>query len=484
MIEVDWSALMTRSRFNPTPGETPTVEDRHEDYRRSFQKDYDRVIFSSAFRRLQGKTQVHPFPKYDYTRVRLTHSLEVASVARTLGRAAGYVVHRLDPAGIRRYAASAGGGVFLGGEFDDHPLIFMEDVATLVATAALAHDIGNPPFGHAGEHAIRDWFSRRLASETLGLSEAERRDFVHYEGNALGFRTLTHLQAWRERGGLRMTNAVLAAAVKYPHTSDVIDRPPPGREGEREFRKFNVFQADAPAFSLVAEACGLRRIDGGAGTGGRSLAFSRHPFAYLVEAADDICYLVTDIEDGGKANILPKADAMDLLRSLCAGVDDGKLRSLGDDDDRISYLRAAAIGRLVDAVTRTFAEHADAIVSGGFTGDLLSVSALGERTAVIRRECETRLYRGRDKMIAESASAAVIFRLLDALVPAAMEHVGGGTPSEIGSRRFGVIPESFARAIRTPYDAALAVTDYIGGMTDKYAFRLSRELGGIEFPPS
>jgi len=486
MVAVDWSSLMTRSRFNPNPIEIPTVQDRHEEYRRSFQKDYDRVIFSSAFRRLQGKTQVHPFPKYDYTRVRLTHSLEVASVARTLGRAAGHVIYRHDRDAPGRYAraSASANGVFLRGEFDDHPLIFIEDVATLVATAALAHDIGNPPFGHAGEHAIRDWFSHRFASDDLGLTEAERRDFVHYEGNALGFRTLTHLQAWRERGGLRITNSVLAASVKYPHTSDVIDRPPQGREGEREFRKFNVFQADVEAFSHVAEACGLRRIETGENVGGRSLAHSRHPFAYLVEAADDICYLVTDIEDGGKANILPKRDAMDLLRSLCAGVDGKKLDSLGDDDDRISYLRAAAIGRLVDAVARAFAEHVDEIVSGAFSGDLLSASALGGRTATIRHECETRLYRGRDKMIAESASAAVIFRLLDALVPAALEHVGGRTPSEIGSRRFGVMPESFVRGIETPYDAALAVTDYIGGMTDKYAFHLSRELCGIEFPPS
>jgi len=488
MVAVDWSSLMTRSRFNPNPIEIPTVQDRHEEYRRSFQKDYDRVIFSSAFRRLQGKTQVHPFPKYDYTRVRLTHSLEVASVARTLGRAAGHVIFRHDRDAPGRYAraSAAANGVFLGGEFDDHPLMFIEDVATLVSAAALAHDIGNPPFGHAGEYAIRDWFARLFKSSPCGMSDAEQADFIHYEGNALGFRTLTKLQAWRAKGGLRMTNSVLAASIKYPHTSDAIAKPPIGG-GPREYRKFNVFQADVAAFSHVAEACGLRRVAVPGGSE-RTLAHARHPFAYLVEAADDICYLVTDIEDGGKAGILDKNEACDLLLLLKPSAGDGErsLDSIGDKDDRISYLRAAAIGSLVDAVVETFEAHVDEILEGRFVDDLLSASSLGRQTAIIRGECETKLYRGRDKMVAESAGAAVIFRLLNCLVPAAFEHVeakrGGAPISPVNARRFGVIPESFVERLETPYDAALAVTDYIGGMTDKYAFQLSKELGGIEFP--
>lgn len=478
-----WIGLLCRERFVPNHHDARSSVDIHETYRRTWQKDYDRIIFSSAFRRLQGKTQVHPFPKFDYTRVRLTHSLEVASVARTLGRAAGWIIQQKEPNLLASYTSISGDPqhrYFLK-RFDDHPLAFVEDVATLISAAALSHDIGNPPFGHSGEYAIREWFKEYFARNPTVTENTYKDDFLHYEGNALGFRTLTKLQGWRNKGGLQVTYSLLAASIKYPQTSDMITK---RGSNNHYYKKFHVFRNDMKSFALVAEKCGLGKKN----LTPNDFVYQRHPFAYLVEAADDICYLITDIEDAAKAGMIKFQEALDILDKIFRGSDSYSTNRLGlvdNDEDRLAYLRSGAIGAMIDVAIESFEGHYEAILNGVFVGDLLSESRLGGQIRTIRKICQEQLYFGREKLIAETGGASVITTLLDQLVPSALDYIncdkeiGGMQP--MSARRFSVIPKSFVHNMSDPYTALLSVTDYIGGMTDKYAHQLFRGLRGIDF---
>lgn len=478
-----WQKLLCRERFIPNHHDARVVVDIHEAYRRTYQKDYDRIIFSSAFRRLQGKTQVHPFPKFDYTRVRLTHSLEVASVARTLGRAAGKIILDKDPQALSMYqefSASPQHRYFLK-DFDKHPLSFIEDIATLVSAAALAHDIGNPPFGHSGEYAIREWFLDYFSKNGSVIDPKYKDDFVHYEGNALGFRTLTKLQDWRDRGGLQVSQSLLAASMKYPQTSDMIAK---RSHDKKYYKKFQVFQDDLRNFLIVVNKCGLSRRSDDVD----DFCFQRHPFAYLVEAADDICYLVTDIEDAAKAGMIPISEGLDLLKTVFKVSDsysNNRLEQLDSDDDRLGYMRSGAIGAMIDVAIESFESHYESIVDGNFVGDLFSQSRIHRHIGNIRELCEERLYFGREKLIAETGGATVISTLLDQLAPAVLEYVHKERRVEdmsaMHARRFSIIPKGFTRNIADNYTALLSVTDYIGGMTDKYAYELYVGMKGVTF---
>lgn len=481
--EERWKDLLCRERFIPFHHDSRASVDIHEPYRRTYQKDYDRIIFSSAFRRLQGKTQVHPFPKFDYTRVRLTHSLEVASVARTLGRAAGAIILMKDRGVLELYKefSSSPQHMYFLKEHDDHPLAFVEDIATLVSAAALAHDIGNPPFGHSGEYSIREWFDNFFQKNKDIIDDKYKTDFLMYEGNALGFRTLTKLQGWRNRGGLQVSLSVLAASIKYPQTSDMIKK---RKSNKSYYKKFHVFHDDKKNFSHVVEKCGLRRKNGL----GDDFVFQRHPFAYLVEAADDICYLVTDVEDAAKAGIIRTSTAIDILRGIFKdsfSYGTNRLDLLDNDEDRLGYMRSGAIGAMIDVAIESFERHYDAIVDGNFVGDLFAQSRISGQMKEIRDLCENQLYFGREKLLAETGGATVISSLLDQLVPAALEFTAKerdvGQMSPMNARRFSLIPKSFTNNIADEYTALLSVTDYIGGMTDKYASDLHRGFKGGGF---
>ena len=413
---MDWRRLLSANRM---AGDEPEPVDPA---RSPFQKDFDRIVFSSAFRRLQDKTQAHPKPGNDYVRTRLTHSLEVASVGRSLGAGVGQVI-----AGRRRLPSGLGAAEF----------------GHIVSAACLAHDIGNPPFGHRGEDLIRQWFaeSRRGKALTATLSGGEKRDMLRFEGNAQGFRILTRLQNWRDRGGLRLTAATLGTFTKYPRFSDC-EGDDTGRDAGA--KKFGIMRREVDIFRDLAAELGLTRVSEG--------RWLRHPLAYLVEAADDICYLIVDLEDGFKLGKLDYRTAEALLMPVV-----GRTRRLGEIDEaprRIAYLRAKAIGQLVEQAIRVFLDAEPEILAGGFRRALLD--EVPARTAL--------------REIGEVTAREVFVPDIDY------------------DRRFDadrVIAWQMNRAIEgaapglSAYERALAATDHVSGMTDGYALQQFREHAGM-----
>lgn len=405
---LDWRQLLSASR---RAGEPPDPVDPG---RSPFQKDFDRIVFSSAFRRLQDKTQAHPLPGNDYIRTRLTHSMEVASVGRSLGAAAGQII-----AGRRRLP----------------PDLNAPEFGNIVSAACLAHDIGNPPFGHRGEHLIRDWFRKdRLARSALvSLSQAEQQDFLMFEGNAQGFRILTRLQNWTDDGGMRLTAATLGAFSKYPCVSDAIDGPGSPDVGAR---KFGVTQAEEPIFRTLADTLGLPER--------RSGRWRRHPLAWLVEAADDICYSVVDLEDGFKLGKLDFETVEGLLRPIAET--GRRYREIEEPARRIAYLRAKTIGRLVEQAVRAFVDYEPQMLDEGAVPPLLDAIPSAPRLKVIA-----------------SVTARDVF-----------------VPDDVFDRTLGadrVIRQLMTRTLEdTPqtggaYQRLLRVCDHVSGMTDTYALQ-------------
>ena len=416
----------------------------HSPDRSRFQQDYDRIVFTSAFRRLKDKTQVFPLAQSDYVRTRLTHSLEASCVGRSLGLMVGRAI-------VERHGLAP----------DVHP----SDFGSVVAAACLAHDIGNPPFGHAGEDAMRAWFATH-PHYLAGLDPDQRADLLNYEGNAQGFRILTHLQNPSNPGGLQLTCAVLATFAKYPRRSH-LEQPLPGKSA----RKFGYFAAEANLFAEVAETVGLIPRETG--------AWFRHPLTFLVEAADDTCYLVVDIEDGVQQGCVTPAHAEELLLDLAGGIAvAGKLKYLTDPKRRIEYLRARAIGRLVDEAARVFLENEAAILDGSFDQALFDVSPVGESLAVVRRVAEEQIYNARQVMEVMAAGYEVISGLLDGYVAGAC----GPQSSRNGVWR-NLLPADFDQmAGDSNYLRLLQVAYMIAGMTDSYAVSAYRRLKGIELP--
>lgn len=416
----------------------------HSPDRSRFQQDYDRIVFTSALRRLKDKTQVFPLAQSDYVRTRLTHSLEASCVGRSLGSMVGRAI--VDRHGLA-------------------PEVHPSDFGAVVAAACLAHDIGNPPFGHAGEDAMRAWFASHSAY-LAGLDPDQRADLLNYEGNAQGFRILTHLQNPTNPGGLQLTCAVLATFAKYPRRSHLVE-PLAGKSA----RKFGYFQAEAGLFDEVANTVGLiPRSEG---------AWFRHPLTFLVEAADDTCYLVVDIEDGVQQGCVSPELAEELLLDLAGGIDAAsRLKHLEDPKRRIEYLRARAIGRLVDEAARIFLENEAAILDGSFDHALFDVSPVGETLQTVRKVAEEQIYNARQVMEVMAAGYEVISGLLDGYV------AGACGPQTARNRVWAnLLPEDFARtAGDSNYLRLLQVADMIAGMTDSYAVSAYRRLKGIELP--
>jgi dGTPase len=329
-----WEKLLSSERLGA--GQAPGTAERT-----AFQQDYDRIVFTSAFRRMKDKTQVFPLSKSDYVRTRLTHSLEVSCVGRSLGALVGREI-------IAR-----------------HSLQHVEsgDFGAIVAAACLAHDIGNPPFGHAGEDAIREWFRQSNLLERHDFTSAQKADFERYEGNAQGFRIVSRLQSPANPGGLQLSSAVLATFTKYPRPSH-LNAELDGISG----KKFGFFQQDADNFRHVARSTGLiERIP--------NIAWHRHPLAFLVEVADDTCYLIVDLEDAARLGFVPYKDAECLLADLAGNtINGGRLDRLHDPKERLEYLRAKAIGCLLESTAAVFLENEDAILSGKFDDELLKSS--------------------------------------------------------------------------------------------------------------
>ena len=443
-LKARWQELLSAERLGA--GSAPSAPERT-----AFQQDYDRIVFTSSFRRMKDKTQVFPLSKSDYVRTRLTHSLEASCVGRSLGAVVGREIsarHGLD--------------------------LDAADFGAIVAAACLAHDIGNPPFGHAGEDAIREWFKNSGLLDKHPLSPAQRADFARYEGNAQGFRIVTRLQS-PANPGLQLTSAVLATFTKYPRPSH-LDVELDGKSG----KKFGYFQQDAEAFRRVARATGLiERVPG--------QAWHRHPLAFLVEVADDTCYLIVDLEDAARLGFVSYADAEQLLVDLAGGtVSAGRLERLGDPKERLEYLRAKAIGRLIDSAATVFLENEAAILEGRFDGELLAEVPGLEALQAVERVARDNIYVARPALEIETAGFEVLGGLLSLFTNAVEAGAGCAAWSTRERMLLKLLPTQFlghdGQPDPDPYVRLLQVADFVAGMTDSYAVDLYRRLKGIELP--
>jgi len=439
-----WDRLLSARRIGPVPAR------KLGDARREFEVDHDRIVFSRSFRRLQDKTQVHPMSENDHVRRRLTHSVEVASVGRSLG-------------------TTIGDRLVAAGRLEVDP----RDLGMIVQAACLAHDIGNPPFGHSGEEAIRDWFCGDEASAwgvLEGIKEPQRTDLQTFEGNAHGFRVLSRLEAYREDGGMRLTAAVLGAFMKYPYGSEA-----PRAVRPHGKRKFGYFASESDAAAQLAEALGLLPHPQG--------GWCRHPLVYVVEAADDICYALADLEDGVELGVLPFERVESLLARF---IPESSTYPRIDEPSRcLEMLRSYAVRRLVPQLADCFAEHEDRILRGELDAELLDVSPDGEvireAQALARRE----VFSHPRKVYTEIGAFETIGGLLRTYVRAILDAELGRVPGRrIPARSRHLIDlmgsEAPGDAAERP-EALRRVTDYVAGMTDGYAAKLYRRITGGHF---
>lgn len=443
---MDWQKLISNKRL----GQEYRHTERHDD-RTEFKRDYDRLIFSAPFRRLQNKTQVFPLPGSIFVHNRLTHSLEVASVGMSLGNDIAQHIIKKRP------------------ELKD---TMFEQIGQIVSTACLAHDLGNPPFGHSGEKAIQTFFTEGSGlSLKQQVSSAFWDDITHFEGNANAFRLLTHQFKGRRPGGFVMTYSTLASIVKYPYASSAA-----GTKG-----KFGFFQSEQPFFQRIADEMGLLRRS----NEGEPLQYVRHPLVYLVEAADDICYEIMDIEDAHKLKILSYPETEDLFLGFFDKETQQKLlqrisdENLQDPNEKVVYLRACVIGKLENECVNTFLDNEEMILAGSFEESLIKHINQQQRDAYKRcsQLSVERIYRSRPVLDVELSGYKIMATLMEQMTEAVMH------PDRFYSKQL-------IDRVSTQYDInaqeletrLMAVIDYIAGMTDVYALDVYQKINGISLP--
>lgn len=458
---MNWEQLLQETRLCQ---ETPYLPTPH---RPPAQFDFDRITFSSAFRRLQDKTQVFPLSSSDYVRTRLTHSMEVATVGRSLGNMIGF---ELSSRGL------------LGGR---NPL----EVGMTVSAAALAHDIGNPPFGHSGEDSIRAWFRNsqivKRAHESGELTDHQLSDFLEYEGNAQGFRIVSRLQMYKDRGGMRLTMPTLGAFTKYPVQSPSLDGGAKRTYSGKSTDKFGFFQAEAELFREVASATGL------VARPGVENCWCRHPLAFLVEAADDICYRIVDLEDAFRQKLVGYSEIEEVLADLLGSSNMDRVRKEPDFDARVDVLRSLVIKTAVDAVFAAFQENHDAILRGQFDREIIGATSVEKTFAAIKEIQKLRVYKNNRVLLVEASGFRVIAGLLESFVTAvedvhSQQELVQKTVPRLSQKLFDLIPDQFIGESRKTsphiYHRMLRVIDYVCGMTDTYALELYRNISGISLP--
>lgn len=443
---MNWQQLITNKRL----GQEERHSERHDD-RTEFKRDYDRLIFSAPFRRLQNKTQVFPLPGSIFVHNRLTHSLEVASVGMSLGADVATRLMERRPE-LRQ--------------------TMIGEIGQIVATACLAHDLGNPPFGHSGEKAIQTFFTEGpgLALRDR-LSDGMWNDITRFEGNANAFRILTHRFCGRRQGGFVMTYSTLASIVKYPHESAAA-----GSHG-----KFGFFGSERDTYVRIAEEMGIRRLS----APGEPLRYARHPLVYLVEAADDICYEIMDIEDAHKLKILSYGETTDLL----LGFFDGAMRErilrriddeqLTDDNEKVVYMRSCVIGCLEHECVEAFIKHEPEILDGSFAGCLLDHISDVPREAY--RRCtgvsKSRIYCSKPVLDVELSGYKIMETLMEQMTEAAVH------PGRFYSKQLiGRVSSQYDIGSADLETRIMAVIDYISGMTDVYALDVYQKINGISLP--
>ncbi len=419
-----------------------------------FQMDYDRIVFSSAFRRLQNKTQVLPFPKSDYVRNRLTHSLETASVGRSLGNIAGAEI-------INKYP-----------ELKNEVGIQSTDFGHLVSAACLAHDIGNPPFGHSGEAAISQYFKSEQAQDFIkNLTEKQKSDLQNFEGNASGFRIIAHTpeQQSQIKGGLRLTLATYATFTKYPKESL------PNRKTEKQasLKKFGLYQSEIETFEEIAGKLNMipQHTDEGK-------AWKRFPLTFLVEASDDICYHIIDFEDGFHIGFIPFETIEKRFINLAdtANFDKNRYDKILAKNEKINYLRSVVINRLVREAARIFIENEEHFIAGSLDKALLDLMPEDLQTNLnaIIKESVDKIYQSEPVLKIELAGLKVIPDLLH-------KFVGANLYPKAHKQLYKLLPPAYRNGT-TDYDKILNATMFISNMTDRQAVELYRHINGVELP--
>lgn len=427
--------------------ETPDVKQNIT--RTVFDRDFDRIIFSHPFRKLQDKTQVHPLPEQDFVHTRLTHSLEVSSVGRSLGRLVGAAL-------LQRHGA-------LEKEVTAH------DFGAIVAAASLAHDIGNPPFGHSGEASISDFFKTSEA-QLKPLFEPEAwSDLISFEGNAQGFRLLSK----SGDQGLKLTSATLAAFTKYPRPSLVTSF----NKARRSQKKFGFYVSEREEFAALASELELNEL-------GRN-QWSRHPLAFLVEAADDICYHIIDLEDGCNLGLVGYNQTVELLAKIIGDrFKPEKLNAIHSIKERIGVLRALAIGQLIDECVSLFMDNEAGLLSAQFDTSLTDEIPSKQALADIIGVSVEKIYRSRAVVETEAAGYKVLNGLLSVFIPSTIAtfQKQASAKDKTYFRLMPIETQIEIKASENLYPAVRAVLDYVAGMTDSNALNLYRKIMGISLP--
>lgn len=444
---MNWKQLISNKRL----GQESRHAIRHDD-RSEFKRDYDRLIFSAPFRRMQNKTQVFPLPGCIFVHNRLTHSLEVASVGMSLGNDVAHCVMKTRP------------------ELAD---TLFTQIGTIVSTACLAHDMGNPPFGHSGEKAIQTFFTEGKGAYLKDrLSPELWNDITHFEGNANAFRLLAHRFKGRRDGGFVMTYTTLASIVKYPFASAL---------AEKGHGKFGFFSTEADIFCRIADDLGIIRKS----ADGCPAEYARHPLVYLVEAADDICYEIMDIEDAHKLKIVTYEETKRLFLDFFDEMGQNHImqrihdEEITDDNEKVIYMRACVINALERACVDAFMRHEDEIMRGEFSGSL--IDSIDDRLVKAYRNCtelsKKRIYKSKPVLDVELSGFKIMDSLMEVMTEAAVN------PQRFYSRQL-------ISRVSSQYDISapdletriMAVIDYISGMTDVYALDIYQKINGISLP--
>ena len=415
--------------------------------RSPFHKDYDRIIFSQSFRQLNRKTQVHPFALQDGIHTRLTHSLEVSCIGRSLGMMTAEKIK------------------------DDLPAwISPSDVGAIIQAACLAHDIGNPPYGHAGEYAIREWFDDASHNDFLKeLSPEEEADVRQFEGNAQGLRLLTRIDYHPDDGGMRLTYATLGAYLKYPWLSEAID--PTGNTPASRRPKFGCYQSEKEILQEIAEQLGLIQLG--------EYHYCRHPLTYLLEAADDICYALIDLEDGISLNMLSYAEVEPVFLNLLGEYGTPEEINLPNTtwQQKIAALRGRVMKRLVDEVTTAFARHQQEILMGQLQGSLLGYCSADIEIGINRAKelARDKIFEHPQKAGLEIIAHQSLQTILDAFIPLTTPHK---TLSFKEQRLMAILKRSGAQFSADHYDNIMQVLDIVSKFSDHQAYNLAQELHG------
>ena len=442
---MDWKKLLSPSRFmreDISPG-------KWTDIRTEFQRDFDRIIFSSPFRRLQNKTQVFPLPEKIFVHNRMTHSLEVASVGRSLGN----LVYNL-----------------IENELSDEEKGLVCEMGSVVATACLVHDLGNPPFGHSGEKAISNFFLNGDGAKLKKhFNQQQYFDLAAFEGNANLLRLLTHRFNGRRDGGYAMTYASLGTTIKYPFNSLLAI----------EKKKYGHFFSENSTFKKIIDHCDIPRVSE------KPAVFARHPLVYLVEASDDICYQVMDMEDAMKLGIIRKEYLTELfMEFFCKKKDAGRinkirqtLKEVSDDNEQMAFLRAMVIGKLTEEVAKAFVDNYDSIMNGTFESKLLKCidNKPAEAMSNISKIAVKQVYKHPSVVKIEIAGYNVLGELMSEFTNAIIN-----SDNDYSRKLMSLFPEQYLPETDDMYGKMRAVTDFVSGMTDIYAVNVFRQIKGVD----